>query len=78
MQSLIQSIQRKNRLWKQYYHPTNWAFLFGDRQHVPASRDHADTKRRWFLDEIESLPRLIAETESDIQRYAREVAGLSK
>jgi len=72
--SLRQSIRRKNRLWQQYYHPTNWAFLFGDRQHVPASRDHEDTRKRWFIREVDALPPLIAETEADIHRYAREAA----
>ncbi|MDC0292158.1 hypothetical protein OAK81_02580 [Verrucomicrobiales bacterium] len=69
-----QAVQRKNRLWQQFYHPTNWAFLFGDRQHVPASRDHIDTAKRWFVDEVQALPNLIAETEADIHRYTREVA----
>ncbi|MEX2581217.1 MAG: GDSL-type esterase/lipase family protein [Verrucomicrobiales bacterium] len=76
-QSLDQSIQRKNRLWQQYYRPTNWAFLFGDRQHVPASRDHVDTSKRWLVDEIGSLPPLIAETEADIHRYAAEASAPS-
>ena len=74
LDSLRQSIQRKNRLWHQYYHPTNWAFLFGDRQHVPASRDHEDTRKRWFIKEVDALPPLIAETETDIHRYAIEAA----
>ena len=73
-QSLRQAIERKNRLWQQYYRPTNWAFLFGDRQHVPASRDPVDRDQRWFVREIDSLPGLIAETEADIHRYAREAA----
>ncbi len=74
-QSLRQAILRKNRLWQQYYRPTNWAFLFGDRQHVPASRDPVERGERWFLREIDSLPPLIAETEADIHRYAREMAS---
>ena len=73
-QSLLQAIERKNRLWQQYYRPTNWAFLFGDRQHVPASRDPVNRDQRWFVREIDSLPGLIAETEADIHRYAREAA----
>ncbi|NNE94067.1 MAG: hypothetical protein HKN23_20660 [Verrucomicrobiales bacterium] len=68
------AIQRKSKLWQQFYHPTNWAFLFGDRQHVPASRHHVDTEKRWFIDEVNSLPSLISETEADIHRYAREAA----
>jgi hypothetical protein len=65
-----QAILRRNRLWQQYYHPTNWAFLFGDRQHVPASRDHIDTNKRWFVEELDTLPKLIAEAEADVHRYA--------
>lgn len=74
-QSMRQAIERKNRLWQQYYRPTNWAFLFGDRQHVPASRDPVDRDQRWFVREIDSLPPLIAETEADIHRYAREAVA---
>lgn len=77
-QSLRQAIARKNRLWQQYYRPTNWAFLFGDRQHVPASRDPVERSERWFLREIDSIPGLIAETEEDIHRYARELAKTAR
>jgi len=77
-QSLKQSIERKNYLWNQYYHPTNWAFLYGDRQHVPASRDHIETSKRWLIEEVDALPPLIAETEADIYRYAAEVVNPSK
>lgn len=74
-QSLRQAIDRKNRLWWQYYQPTNWAFLFGDRQHVPASRDPVDRDARWFVREIDSLPGLIAAAEADIHRYAAGLKG---
>ncbi len=72
--ALSDAIERKNHLWQQYYRPTNWAFLFGDRQHVPASRDVEKREERWFVREIDSLPALIAESEADIQRYAKEAA----
>lgn len=74
-QSLRQAIARKNGLWQQYYRPTNWAFLFGDRQHVPASRDPVERSERWFLREIEALPPLIREAEADIHRYAAGIVG---
>lgn len=70
--SLRDAIARKNLLWQQYYRPTNWAFLFGDRQHVPASRDVEKREERWFVREIDALPGLIAGAEADIQRYAKE------
>lgn len=70
--ALHDAIARKNLLWQQYYRPTNWAFLFGDRQHVPASRDVEKREERWFVREIDALPALIAGAEADIQRYAKE------
>lgn len=71
-EALRDAIARKNLLWQQYYRPTNWAFLFGDRQHVPASRDVEKREERWFVREIDALPALIAGAEADIQRYAKE------
>ncbi len=65
---LLAAIQAKNRLWHQYYQPTNWAFLFGDRQHVPASRDPEKREERWFVREIDSLPALIKKGEEDVFR----------
>lgn len=70
VESLRAAILRKNHLWDQYYRPTNWAFLFGDRQHVPSSRDHRDANRRWFVEEIDKLPALIAEQEEMIWNLA--------
>lgn len=70
--ALRDAIVRKNLLWQQYYRPSNWAFLFGDRQHVPASRDDKNRDERWLVREIDVLPGLIAEAENDIHRYARE------
>lgn len=74
-EALRESIGRKNRLWQQYYRPSNWAFLFGDRQHVPASRDVEKREERWFVREIDALPGLIAEAESEIARYAAEATA---
>lgn len=71
--ALRDAIARKNLLWQQYYRPTNWAFLFGDRQHVPASRDVEKREERWLVREIDSLPGLITQAEADIHRYAKEV-----
>lgn len=67
------TLNRKDYLFQQYYHPTNWAFLYGDRQHVPASRDHLDNDKRWFIKEVKKLPGLIRESETDIHRYAKEM-----
>lgn len=63
---LIEAIREKDRLWDQYHRPTNWAFLFGDRQHVPSSRDERDANRRWFIEEIQKIPALISAADSAI------------
>lgn len=75
LQTLHQALLRKDFLWQQYYHPTNWAFLYGDRQSQPASRSHLDKDKRWFRTEVGQLPGLINETETDIHRYAAEAAA---
>jgi hypothetical protein len=67
---LRSAIQKKNFLWQQYFRPTNWAFLYGDRQHVPSSRDHKDTERRWFIEELNQLPGRLAAADSDIWKEA--------
>lgn len=72
--SLREAIAHKNLLWQQYYRPSNWAFLFGDRQHVPASRDVEKREERWMVREIESIPPLIADAEKQIAGYAKEAA----
>lgn len=75
LDALHDAVSRKNHLWQQYYRPTNWAFLFGDRQHVPASRGHEDREERWFIEEVDAIPPILAEAEEDIRRYALEAAG---
>lgn len=65
-------VVKKEKLWTQYYQPTNWAFLFGDRQHVPSSRDDRDANRRWMVEELEKLPGLIDEADGAIWATVRE------
>jgi len=67
---VLEKIRAKDLLWLQYYRPTNWAFLFGDRQNVPSSRDYRDDDRRWFVEEIQRLPELIHEADEEIWRAA--------
>lgn len=64
-------IQRKNQVWYQYFRPTNWAFLYGDRQHVPSSRDHEDSEKRWFPFELERALPMIAKMETEIHELAK-------
>ncbi|MCG8603256.1 MAG: hypothetical protein MI807_24145, partial [Verrucomicrobiales bacterium] len=68
---LREAILEKNHLWDQYYRPTNWAFLYGDRQQVPSSRDHKNPEKRWFVEELNRIPALIAEKENEIWELAK-------
>ncbi len=64
--SLRLLVERKNDLWLSYWRPTNWAFLYGNRQSQPSSHDHINRDTRWFPDEILSIIPLIEETEETI------------
>jgi hypothetical protein len=67
-ETLRNRIAYKNSIWLQYYHPTNWAFLYGDRQSVPSSRDHEDSSKRWFPFEVEKARSLMEIEEIQIQK----------
>lgn len=51
-EALRLAIGEKNDLWFRYWRPTNWAFLYGNRQSQPSSRDHSNPGRRWFPEEL--------------------------
>ena len=59
-------IQKKNVLWRRHWRPTNWAFLYGNRQGQPSSGDHRPGKPRWFPEEINAIIPLIETSENDI------------
>jgi len=71
VQTLRRAVVEKNRIWHQYHRPTNWAFLYGDRQHVPSSRDHEDPEKRWFPHELERALRLVEQHETQIHERLR-------
>jgi len=68
---LRKSILKKNALWRQYWLPTNWAFLYGNRQSTPSSRSHLNASYRWFPEEIQAVRPELEQLEDAI---AREVA----
>lgn len=72
-ESLRGTIARKNELWFQYYRPTNWAFLYGDRQWVPSSRDHIDGEKRWFPFEVEQSLTMMGNAETQIHQQAKAI-----
>ncbi len=66
-----QKILTKNQLWMRYWRPTNWAFLYGNRQFVESSRDHVNYKVRWFPAAVESIASPINQAEVEIQAAAK-------
>jgi hypothetical protein len=67
-----QAILRKNELWRQYWQPTNWAFLYGNRQSQPSSRNHRARSTRWFPEEVQALLPQLAKLDQEIQNKARQ------
>ncbi len=68
--SLRPLIQAKNKLWHEYWRPSNWAFLYGDRTAQPSSRDHLNPQVRWFPKELEKYQGMIREKEDEIWKQA--------
>ncbi|MBI3855881.1 MAG: hypothetical protein HY293_09355 [Planctomycetes bacterium] len=61
------AIRVKNGLWSEWWRPTNWAFLNGDRIEQPSSRDHLDRRVRWFPVEVQQLPAMLRREEDKIE-----------
>ncbi len=59
-------IRVKNQLWHDYWRPSNWAFLYGDRTAQPSSRDHLNPGIRWFPAELEKYHALINAKEQEL------------
>ena len=72
-EELQQAVLQKNRLWQQFWLPTNWAFLYGNRQQTASSRDHRDAGFRWFPEEVQSIVPQLEQMDSLIQGKARQV-----
>ena len=72
-EELRQAVLQKNRLWQQFWLPTNWAFLYGNRQQTASSRDHRDASFRWFPEEVQSIVPQLEQMDSLIQGKARQV-----
>jgi hypothetical protein len=62
----------KNRLWHDYWRPSNWAFLHGDRTNQPSSRDPVNPQIRLFPAEQEKYLPLIKEAEDNIFQLVHE------
>jgi len=65
-ETIRREILAKNRFWFQYFRPTNWAFLYGNRQDSESSWD-PEKKERWFPEEVQQLPELVHHAELRIR-----------
>src|SRR6185369_8923399 len=61
-------VMAKNRLWHDYWRPSNWAFLHGDRTQQPSSRDPVNPQLRFFPSEQEQYLPLIKEAEEKVYK----------
>ena len=71
-ESLRAAVRAKNTLWHEYWRPSNWAFLHGDRTAQPSSRDHLNPQVRWFPAELEQYRALIETKENELWKMANE------
>jgi putative heme-binding domain-containing protein len=66
VEPIREALAKKNELWRNYYRPTNWSFLYGDRTSVASSYDHLDPTKRWFPGEVAEYAPLIAAAEARV------------
>lgn len=66
------ALAAKNRLWHDYWRPSNWAFLHGDRTQQPSSRDPVNPQLRFFPAEQEKYLPLLKEAEEKVYRLVQE------
>ncbi|HSI65373.1 MAG TPA: hypothetical protein VLE43_19765 [Candidatus Saccharimonadia bacterium] len=65
-------LNAKNRLWHNYWRPSNWAFLHGDRTQQPSSRDPVNPQLRFFPAEQEKYLPLLKEAEEKVYKLVDE------
>ena len=69
-EELRQAVRAKDVMWRQFWVPPNWAFLYGNRQTQPSSRSHTDRGYRWFPEEIQTIPSKLVELDRAIHAQA--------
>ena len=72
MGTVRKSLAAKNRLWHNYWRPSNWAFLHGDRTNQPSSRDPVNPQVRLFPAEQEKYLPLIKKAEDKVFQLVQE------
>ena len=69
-EELRQALKQKNDLWFRYWRPSNWAFLYGNRQQTASSRSHINGSYRWFPEEIQAILPELEKLENAITKEA--------
>ena len=72
-EELRQAVRAKDVMWRQFWVPSNWAFLYGNRQTQPSSRSHSNRGYRWFPKEIDTIPSLLSSSDEKIWKQAQEL-----
>ena len=70
-EELRQAVRAKDVMWRQFWVPPNWAFLYGNRQTTASSRSHTDRGYRWFPEEIQTIPSLLNTSDEKIWKQAK-------
>jgi len=70
-EELRQAVRAKDVMWRQFWVPPNWAFLYGNRQTQPSSRSHTDRGYRWFPEEIQTIPSKLVDLDRAIYDRVR-------
>jgi len=70
-EELRQAVRAKDVMWRQFWVPPNWAFLYGNRQTTASSRSHTDRGYRWFPEEIQTIPSLLVGKDEQIWTQAK-------
>jgi hypothetical protein len=65
LEKVRQAILAKNELWTRHWRPSNWGFLYGNRQTQPSSHNHHGGGR-WFPTEINGILTMVEKAEDEI------------
>jgi hypothetical protein len=65
------AVRAKDVMWRQFWVPPNWAFLYGNRQTQPSSRSHSNRGYRWFPEEIQTIPSKLVDLDRSIYDMVR-------
>ena len=65
------AVRTKDVMWRQFWVPPNWTFLYGNRQTTPSSRSHTNLGYRWFPEEIQTIPSKLVDLDQAIYDRVR-------